>query len=119
MGGSNGNGERRKHPRTVMDLPIEYRIPNIPRAHGGLTINLSEAGLLIQSVSNLPVGTKLSLVVFFRRGFELKDLKVSAEIVWKGICWKEQWTGFEYGLRFTEVEEEELRELYRLLGRRP
>ena len=119
MGGSNGNGERRKHPRIIMDLPIEYRIPNIPRAHGGLTINLSEAGLLIQSVSNLPVGTKLSLVVFFRRGFELKDLKVSAEIVWKGICWKEQWEGFEYGLRFTEVEEEELRELYRLLGRRP
>ena len=102
-----------------MDLPVEYRIPNIPRAHGALTINLSEAGLLIQSVSNLPVGTMLNLVVIFHRGFELKDLKVSAEIVWKEVCWKEQWKGFEYGLRFTEVEEEELWKLYQLLRRSP
>ena len=115
MDGSNSNGERRKVPRIIMDLPIEFRIPNIRRAHGALSINLSKTGLLIQSVSNLPVGTKLSLVVFFHRGFELKDLKVSAEIVWKEICWKEGWKGFEYGLRFTEVEGEELLKLHQLL----
>ena len=54
---SNGNGERRKHPRIIMEFPVEWKISDLPRAHGALTVNLSETGLLIESVSDLPVGT--------------------------------------------------------------
>ena len=118
MGGSNGNRERRKHPRTIMGFPMEYRLPNMPLAHGALTVNLSESGLLIQSVSNLPVGTKLNVVVLFCRGFGLKALTVSAEIVWKEICWKDQWEGFVYGLRFAEIEQKDLWKLQQLLSGR-
>jgi hypothetical protein len=76
---------------------------------------LSETGLLIESVSDLPVGEKLSLVVLFPKEFALKSLIASAEIVWKEIYWKEDWEGFRYGLRFTEVGEEELWKLQQLL----
>ena len=118
MEDSNGNGERRGFRRTVMDLAVEYRLPDLPRAHGALTVNASETGFLIQSVSNLPVGTKLSLVVLFAVEFELNSLQVLAEIVWKEICWKEDWEGFQYGLKFTEVQEEDLQKLQQLLSGR-
>ena len=115
MGYSNGNGDRRKHPRITMEFPIEWKISNLPRAHGALTVNLSETGLLIESVSNLSVGERLSLVALFPKEFVLKSLEASAEIVWKEIYWKEDWEGFRYGLRITEIEKEELWKLQQLL----
>lgn len=116
MEDSNGNGERRGCRRTVMDLAVEYRLPDFPQPHGALTVNASETGVLIQSVNNLPVGTKLSLVVLFAVEFELSSLQVLAEIVWKEICWKEDWEGFQYGLKFTQVKEEDFQKLQRLLS---
>lgn len=118
MEDSNGNGEKRKSPRMIMDLPIEYRIPDLPRAHGALTVNASETGLLIQSVSNLAVGTKLSLSVLFVREFELTHFEVFAEIVWKETYWKEDWEGFQYGLKFIQLEEGDLQKLQNLLSGR-
>ena len=115
---SNGNGDRRKHPRIIMEFPVEWKISDLPRAHGAVTVNLSETGLLIESVSDLPVGEKLSLVVLFPKEFALKSLEASAEIVWKEIYWKKEWEGFRYGLRITELEEEELWKLQQnLTGR--
>jgi len=115
---SNGNGDRRKYPRVCMEFPIEWKIPDNPWVRGALTVNLSETGLLIESVSNLPVGEKLTIVVFFPKEFALKSLKASAEIVWKEIYWKEDWEGFQYGLKFTEIEEKELWKLQQLLSGR-
>ena len=101
-----------------MEFPVEWKISDLPRPHGALTVNLSESGLLIESVSDLPVGETLSLVVLFPKEFALKSLSASAEIVWKEIYWKEDWEGFRYGLRFTEIDEEELWKLQQLLSGR-
>jgi hypothetical protein len=101
-----------------MEFPVEWMISDLPRPRGALTVNLSESGLLIESVSDLPVGAKLSIVVLFPREFALKSLSASAEIVWKEIYWKEDWEGFRYGLRFTEIDEEELWKLQQLLSGR-
>jgi hypothetical protein len=113
---SNGNGDRRNHPRINMEFPVEWKISDLPRAHGALTVNLSETGLLIESVSDLSVGETLSLVVLFPKEFALKSLRASAEIVWKDVYWKEDWEGFRYGLRFTEIDKEELWKLQQLLS---
>lgn len=118
MEDSNGNGERRGCRRTVMDLAIEYRLPDFPQIHGALTVNASETGVLIQSVNNLLVGAKLSVVVLFAVEFELSSLQMLAEIVWKEACWKEDWEGYQYGLKFTEVQEEDLQKLQKLLSGR-
>jgi hypothetical protein len=99
-----------------MHLPLEYRIFDTSFARGALTVDASKTGLLIQSVTDLPNGTKLSLVVLFRKKFELKELKVSAEIVQEERYLKEDWKGFQGGLRFTEVEEEDLMKLQELLS---
>ncbi len=86
-----------------------------PYTHGGLVVNASEVGLLIQSIRNIPVGTKLVTVVLFPKGFELASLEVLGEVIWKDIHREENWEGFHYGLNFINILEEERNKLRRLL----
>jgi len=114
-----GNREdRRKYPRVVLDLPLEYRLPNVPNTHGALVVNGSEMGLLMESVKNIPVGTNLSIVVLFPKGYELADFEVSAQIVWKEFYWKEDWEGYQYGLKFVSIRAHDRWKLRQLLSGR-
>jgi len=114
--GSNHTNERRKYPRINMDLPLEYQVLEAPHAQGGLVINASESGLLVHSVKDIPVGTKLNIAVLFPRGFELADFEVFAEIVWKDIHWGENREGFQFGLKFIRILEKERQKLKQLLA---
>jgi len=110
--------EKRRFPRSFMDLPIEYRVMNVPRPHGGVVINGSERGLLIHSVKDMPVGTKLNIAVLFPAGFQLTNFEVLAEVLRKDLCLEEDWQGFEYGLRFIQIKEEDTQKLVQLLRKR-
>lgn len=107
--------DRRRFQRKVLDLPLEYRVMDAPYAHGGLVVNASELGLLVHSVKDLSVGTKLNLAVLFPKGFELANFEVLAEIVWKDLHWEEDWEGYKYGLRFLRIVEQEFKKLKELL----
>jgi len=111
------NGEdRRKHPRVILDLPLEYRMTNIPNAHGALIVNGSKMGLLMESIKNIPIGTNLNIVVLFPKGYELADFEVSAQIVWKEFYWKEDWEGYQYGLKFVSIRAHDQWKLRQLLN---
>jgi hypothetical protein len=99
--------ERRGFPRRGLDLPLEYHVRDLPWAYGALTVNASERGLLMHSVVNLRVGTKLSILLLFPKEYELCHLAVPAQIVWKEIYWKADWEGFQYGLEFIELGDED------------
>jgi len=107
--------ERRRFPRLLLDLPLEYRVMNAQYAHGGIVVNGSEAGLLIQSIKNLPIGTKMRIAVLFPKGFELTCFEVMGEIIWKDSHWEEDWQGFQYGLSFLQLLEEDRRKLRQVL----
>ena len=98
-----------------MDLPLEYRVLNVPYAHGGLVVNASEAGLLIQSVKNIPAGAKLNIVVLFPRGFQLSCLEVVTEVIWKDAHQEDEWQGYYYGLNFIQILEDDRNKLRQLL----
>jgi hypothetical protein len=95
--------ERRRHPRVVLNLPLEYRVTNIPNAQGALAVNGSEMGLLMESVKKILIGTNLKIVVLFPKEYELADFEVSAQIVWKEPYWKGDWGGYRYGLKFVSI----------------
>jgi hypothetical protein len=99
----------------LLDLPLEYRVLDGPYTHGGLVVNASEVGLLIQSIRNIPVGEKLLTVILFPKGFELACLEVLGEVVWKDIHQRDDWEGFHYGLNFIDILEEERNKLKRVL----
>jgi hypothetical protein len=106
--------ERRRFPRLLVDLPLEYRVMNAPYAQGGIVVNASEQGLLINSIKNMPVGTRLNIAVLFPKEFELVDFVV-AEIIRKELHWEEDWEGYQYGLRFIKILEEDRQKLKQLL----
>jgi len=108
--------ERRGYPRMSLDLPLEYRVMNAPYAHGGLVVNASEVGLLINSIKNILIGSKLNIAVLFPKGFELTNFEVLAEIIWKDLYWEEDWEGYRYGLKFIKILEDDRRKLTQILS---
>jgi c-di-GMP-binding flagellar brake protein YcgR len=115
MAGSDNSKERRKFPRLFIELPLQYRLVDAPHSQGGMVVNLSEGGLLIQSVRDMPVGEKLSIEVLFPKEFALTHFEVFAEIIWKEKYLKEDWEGFQYGLKFIQISEGDHRKLKQLL----
>lgn len=111
------HAERRRCPRISMDLPIEFQMMNVQRPYGGLAVNASEVGLLINSVKNIPIGAKLNIAVLYPKEFELDHFEVLAEIIWKDFYWDEDWEGYQYGLKFVKMIEEEQGKLKQLLSR--
>jgi hypothetical protein len=114
--------EKRSHPRFIIDLPLEYRVMDGPCLRGGIVVNASEGGFLIETTRDIPVGTELNVTVLFPKGFELADFKVVAKIVrkepyrredWKGVPYRE---GYQYGLEFLQVSQEDRLKLNSLLG---
>jgi hypothetical protein len=118
--------EKRRHPRSYLDLPVEYRIERVQRTHGGIAIDGGEGGFLMHCPFNMPVGTKLSITVMFPDGFELTNFQAQAEVVRKNSPGEGQ-IGFKYGLRLLQIPKEEspklrylLRGLHQLLsGEKP
>ena len=116
------NRERRNCPRFVIDLPLEYREKGDSCLRGGIVIDVSEGGLLIETVRDIPVGTELNVTVLFPKGSELANFKVMTKIVRKKPYWKEDckgnryWEGYQYGLEFIQILEENLWKLDLLLG---
>ena len=97
----------------MIDLPLEYRDMEGSCLRGGMVVNVSEGGLLIETVRDIPVGTELNITVLFPQRFELADFKVVAKIVRKEAYWKEDWKGnqywegYRYGLEFIQISEED------------
>jgi hypothetical protein len=115
MDKSDSNKEKRKSPRFYMDFPLEYRILNDPDAYGGVVVDGSEIGLRIHSIRNIPVGTSLNIAVIFPEEFQMTNFEVVAEIIWKDIYLTEDWNGYQYGLKFILIREDDLQKLKQLL----
>jgi hypothetical protein len=98
-----------------MDLPLEYRVSDASHLHGALVVNASESGILVNSLKEVPVGAKLDISVLFPNGYELTNFRVLAEIVWKDILWKENWIGYQLGLKFVHILEGDHQKLKQLL----
>ena len=80
--------------------------------------NISEMGLLIYSIQDFPVGTHLSVKVFFSSGSEFDGFQVRTRIAWKGQHREPQWKGFLYGLEFTAIFDADRQKLMSFLDSR-
>lgn len=110
--------ERRKYPRFLIDLPLEYRMSSNHKAHGGIVLNASETGLLLYSTEDMPVGTKLKITVLFPKGYELANFELIGEIIWKNSDRKKGWEASQYGLKFIQISQEDHGKLRQVLNGR-
>src|SRR4030042_6971901 len=125
MEGSLNNRDRRRYPRIVINLPLEYPEKKEDSSlRGAMVVNAGEGGFLIESTRDMPVGTELSITLLFSRGFELANFKAVTKIVRKEPYSKENsngnqvWEGYLYGLEFIQILDEDRWKLNWLLGGR-
>jgi len=125
MEGSVNNRNRRRYPRIVINLPLEYQEKEEDSClRGAMVVNAGEGGFLIESTRDMPVGTELSITLLFSREFELVDFKAVTKIVRKEPYSKENsngnqvWEGYLYGLEFIQMLDEDRWKLNWLLGGR-
>jgi hypothetical protein len=89
--------ERRQHPRFLVELPLEYwQTPEVIK--GGLVLNLSQAGLLMQSVNEIEIGTKIMVKVYLSKDNRSDYIEGNAQIVWMDSHREEDWEGYRYGI---------------------
>jgi hypothetical protein len=115
---SNLHQEKRTYPRIPLDSPVEFRMiegPGVSSGYGAIAVNVSETGLLIRSTKDMPIGAKLSISVFFSRGFQLTMFDVLAETIWKDLHYEGDWAEYLYGLRSIQITVENSRELRHLI----
>ena len=98
-----------------MDLPLEYIVRQATHARGGLVVDASETGLLIYSCEEIPIGTRLKIGVLFPKQCELANFEVLAEIVWKKEDFAREKKGYQYGVKFLQILEEDHQKLKHLL----
>jgi len=125
MEGSLNDRERRKYPRIVINLPLEYEEKEEdPSLRGAMVVNASKGGFLIESTRDMPIGMELSITLLFSREFELTNFKAVTKIVRKEPHSKENsngnqvWEGYLYGLEFIQILEEDRWKLKWLLDGR-
>ena len=106
--------ERRKHPRFPIELSLEFEDKDgLP--HGAVVCNVSEGGLLIHSVRDMPVGRELKLRVFFAEEYKFDEFHATARIAWKGYHSDIDWEGYKYALEIVEISVENRQNLVNLL----
>jgi hypothetical protein len=113
---SSNNKEKRKHPRTIVSLPIHSQANENGGVYPGLTIDASEPGLLIQTIREMPVGIRIDIEVLFSKKLNLANFKAEAEIVWGNTCCWKDWEGYQYGLKFIQVSKEDYLKLKQIFS---
>jgi hypothetical protein len=48
----------------------------------------------------------------------LSSFEVLGKVIWKDLRWEEDWEGFNYGLKFVQLLEEDRGKLKQILSRR-
>lgn len=107
--------DRRKHPRYLVEIPLDYTRPDTDGVLTGLTANASEGGIMTFIGERVDVGAVLSVTLFFRLDFSLTSMETRSVVVWRDDVWKRYWDDYRYGLSFLETESRELEKLKRLL----
>ncbi len=107
--------ERRKYPRFVVELPLDYSETDGGDLLGGIVANASEGGLLVYLPERMTLGTVIKIQIFYGRELEFNMIKAVAKIVWSDMAAKESWGEYRYGLQFISIDKENLNKLMTLL----
>ena len=97
--------EKRKFPRTDIDLPVKYSRTNLFFKHGRAA-NASEGGLLICLPEKMDIGHHLVLKLFFPLHSGLNIIETVVRVVWMDIHLRKDWTwDYRIGVRFEDISQ--------------
>jgi hypothetical protein len=107
-------GERRRHPRFNVELPLDYSIEHNDH-YAGVAANAGKGGLVAYLPAAIAVGTSLNIEIIFMRGFELNSIRAKARVIWSNLAPKVTWGQYRYGLEFEKFQRGDVQKLKTLL----
>ncbi len=107
--------ERRKHPRFMVEVPLDYCFVGGEEEYSGTATNASEGGLLVYLTEGIERGTLLKIEILFPKASELCKIKAIAKVVWCDLAAEAAWGEHRYGLEFQSFKQGSLDELKVLL----
>jgi c-di-GMP-binding flagellar brake protein YcgR len=108
------NFERRRHPRFVVDLPIEYWKVNHLKSCPSRAANVCEGGLLVHLSEQPEIGQNLRLNLFVDAGPDLNCIEALVQVVWKDLHLGKE-GDYRTGVKFVDISENDLDALRRFL----
>ena len=116
MSNSSDFNEKRKYPRVLINMPLNFKIAEDSSQSTGLVINASEAGLLIQTFKDMPIGRKIIVEVSFSNRLKPERFSAMTEVIWKDIYIWDDWEAYQYGLKFSQISYEDYLKLKKVLS---
>ena len=109
--------ERRRNPRFLVNLPVEYWAIDKPRSRPGQAIDISEGGLLLQLPEPLQVGQIVGLTLFITPGPSLDAIEALAQVqvVWHNGHLRKDGL-YRAGVKFVGISPEDMDKLKNLLN---
>jgi c-di-GMP-binding flagellar brake protein YcgR len=97
--------EERKHPRLLLNLPVEYYLAESDIQGTGHTGNASEGGLILYLRKHFRVGDLLKLKLFFSSGVGMNSVELLSQVMWT-----EKLENKEYrcGLKFVGISPKDM-----------
>ena len=99
--------EKRRHPRFLLNLPMEYYHLDSPISYSSHCMNASEGGLLICLHEQLKAGQHLNLKIFCASGSSLLTIETTVEVIWADeLLGKDG--NYRHGVKFVSMTQEDL-----------
>ena len=100
--------EERKHPRFLLNLPIEYYSAKSKMKGMGHTGNASEGGLIVHLRKHFKAGQMIKLKLFFSSGFSMDTIETLSQVIWTK---KSEDADFLCGIKFIDISPDDLNKL--------
>ncbi len=107
--------ESRKFPREHLEVPLLYSVRDDDKDYIGHMEEAIEGGILIYVKDNLAVGTNLDIEIFPPEYCGLQSIKATTQIVWTQLQGANDGDGYEYGLKFIDMDSNNFLKLKKLL----
>jgi hypothetical protein len=93
--------EERRHPRVILNLPIEYSSGRTHRPRAGHTFNLSPDGVMVNLPERLDIGQQIGLSIFFSFGQRVEWVRVNSQVIWVDSI--QQAGSYRSGIKFIDL----------------
>ncbi len=97
-------------------MPLNFKMTEDRNHSAGLVINASEAGLLIQTFKDMPIGKRVTVEVSSPKGAKSAKFSATTEIIWKDLYIWDDWEAYQYGLKFSQISYEDYLKLKQILS---
>lgn len=103
--------ERRKHPKFIVELPLNYSKVDNKEIYGGIVTNISEGGILAYLNQPLEIGDLLNIEIMNMRGLTLETFKGTVKVIWSDLVDPNMTGNHAHGLQFISIDKNDFRRL--------